>query len=356
MNIIAVQLEAFSDLTRLGVEGIDPEVYRAYHELEAQSYTGNLLTNIFAGGTVDTERSFVTGFPTVDSFRRDTGSYVRYFNEQGYYTEGSHSCYNWFYNRLNVNRYLGFQRYYYLEDRYGEMVGGKVAYDDKLIPDILKLFLEREEPDRPYFNFSVTYQGHGPYSAKELNWGGPLWSGEYDEESTWYIVNNYLSSVQDTGWWVDYLAKKLNKQDAPVVLVLFGDHKPWLGDNNSAWEDLGINLDTSTDDGYYNYYSTRYLFWANDAAKAMLGTDLVGEGPDVSPCFLMDLLFEQCGLGKGSNYMQAAHEVFSRATVVSTTGAYVENGVLTRDPSQEVKDALADLRIVQYYRKRHPEE
>ncbi len=355
VNVIAVQLEAFSDLSLLGIEGIDPEVYAAYHKLEAESYTGNLLTNIFAGGTVDTERCFVTGYPTVDNFRHDTGSYVRYFNDQGYYTEGSHSCYNWFYNRLNINRYLGFQRYYFLEDRYGEMVGGKVAYDDVLIPDILHLFQEREEPDKPYFSFSVTYQGHGPYSSTGLNWGAPLWNGDHDEESTYYILNNYLSSVQDTGWWVDYLAKKLNKESAPVVLVLFGDHKPWLGDHNSAWEDLGVNLDVSTPEGYYNYYATRYLIWANDAAKAVLGKEFQGEGPDVSPCFLMNLVFEQCGFGKGSRYMQAAEQVYERSPVVSSTGAFVEDGVLTWEPSPALEDALAELRIAEYYRKRHPE-
>ena len=355
VNIIAVQLEAFSDLSRMGVEGIDPEVYAAYHKLEAESYTGNLLTNIFAGGTVDTERCFVTGYPEVENFRHDTGSYVRYFNDQGYYTEGGHTCYNWFYNRQNINRYLGFQNYYFLEDRYGEMVGGKVAYDDTQIPDILRLFQERAEPDRPYFSFSVTYQGHGPYPTAALTWGAPLWDGAHELESTWYIVNNYLSSVQDTGWWVDYLAKKLNRESEPVVLVLFGDHKPWLGDHNSAWEDLGVNLDTSTTEGYYNYYATRYLFWANDAAKAALGVDLVGEGPDVSPCFLMDLLFEQCGLGKGSAYMQTAHKVFSLAGAVSTTGYCLENGALTTEPSPALREALAELRIAEYYRKRHPE-
>ncbi len=354
VNIIAIQLEAFADLGRLGIEGIDPEAYRPFHELEAQSYTGDLVTNIFAGGTVDTERCFVTGFPEVESFRWDTGSYVRYFNNQGYHTEGSHSCYNSFYNRLNINRYLGFENYYFLEDRYGPMNDGKVCYDYILIPDILRLYQERDK-DRPYFNFSVTYQGHGPYGSTELLWGDPLWEGEYSYDSTYYILNNYLASLKDTSLWINYLFRNLREDEDPVVLVVFGDHKPWLGDSNSAYTDLGIDLDTSEEEGFYNYYTTRYLFWANNAAKEVLGTELVGEGPAVSPCFLMDLLFEQCGFGKGSSYMQAAHALYELSPVANTSGAFVENGSFTRDPSQAVRDAMAELRIAQFYRKRHPE-
>lgn len=53
-------LEAFADFSRFtGVEGVDWEsAYGTYHALESESYTGNLITNIFAGGTVDTERAF----------------------------------------------------------------------------------------------------------------------------------------------------------------------------------------------------------------------------------------------------------------------------------------------------------
>ena len=65
--MIGIQLEAFNDLERLGITGISPEVYEKYHALEAESYTGNLITNIFAGGTVRTERAFLTGDVTLET-------------------------------------------------------------------------------------------------------------------------------------------------------------------------------------------------------------------------------------------------------------------------------------------------
>ena len=353
VNVIGIQLEAFTDLERMGFTGISEDVYAQYRALEAESYSGNLLTNVFAGGTIDTERGFITGYYTQDNYRKDTGSYIRYFNEQGYFTEGSHSCYDWFYNRKNINSYLGFQNYWFLENRYGEMAGG-IAADFILIPDILELYQARDK-SVPYFSFSVTYQGHGPYPMDSLTRGDGHWNGEYADEASYYILNNYIGSVKDTSKYLVQLTDALRNDAAPVVLVLYGDHNPWLGYSNSVYSEQNINLDTATQDGFRNYYSTRYMIWANEAAKQTLGNDFTGEGPDVSPCFLMNLLFEQCGWGGGSEYMQLTSEVMAETTVAHSYGYYLENGSLTSTPSEAVSSAMRKLKIAQYYRKTHPE-
>ena len=353
VNLIGIQLEAFNDLERIGFTGISEEVYAQYRALEAESITGSLVTNIFAGGTVDTERCFLTGFTQLDDFRRDTGSYVRYFKEQGYYTEGSHSCYDWFYNRRNVNAYLGFDRYWFYENRYAALANDRIALDDILIPDILALYQARD-PSVPYFGFSVTYQGHGPYTMTGLDWGDGYWQGEYDEEETYYILNNYLGSVQNTAENLTALTDALREDEAPVVLVVFGDHNPWLGYSNSVYNALNIDLDTATERGFYNYYDTRYLIWANEAAKRVLGNDFIGAGPDVSPCFLMNVVFEACGFGRGSAYMQLMEELRSYTGVVHTGGFYAENGTLSRTLSPGAAEVFARQQIAQYFRKRHP--
>ncbi len=351
VNIISIQLEAFTDLDRLGFTGISEDVYAQYRALEAESYSGNLLTNVFAGGTINTERCFLTGYTALDNFRSDTGSYVHYFNEQGYYTEGSHSCYDWFYNRKNVNTYLGFQNYWFLENRYGEMAGG-IAADFILLPDILELYQARDK-SQPYFSFSVTYQGHGPYATDKLTRTDGHWSGDGSEES-YYILNNYLASVKDTSAHLTDLVNALRTDEAPVVLVVYGDHNPWLGYSNSVYSGQNINLDTATEEGFYNYFGTRYMIWANDAAKKTLGSDFSGEGPDISPCFLMNLLFEQCGW-EGSEYMQLSSDVMDKTSVIHSYEKYLENGVFSSELTAEASSAVNRLHIAQYYRKKHPE-
>ena len=89
VNILALQLEAFSDFTTLGLDELE-YIYADYHALEDESYTGDLITNIFAGGTVDTERCFLTGYTRLRDYRQNTNSYVWYLRQQGYTVNGSH--------------------------------------------------------------------------------------------------------------------------------------------------------------------------------------------------------------------------------------------------------------------------
>lgn len=146
------------------------------------------------------------------------------------------------------------------------------------------------------FSFSVSYQNHGPYewtyTANET-YLDPETSG-FPEEAC-YVFNNYLHGVNITISAMTLLAQQLEELEEPVVLVLFGDHKPWGGNSNDAYYGIGASFDTTTLEGFYQYYSTPYLIWANSAAKETLGQDFRGEGGDFSPCFLMPELFEQCG-------------------------------------------------------------
>jgi len=352
VNIIAVMLEAYNDFTKFNVPGLSDSVYDAYHDLEAEGYSGNLLVNIFAGGTVEPERAFVTGFSTLGSFRSPTNSYAWYFKKQGYTVTGSHPSYQWFYNRLNVNANLGFNGYLYLENHYGALTGGGIAYDDVLFPELVRLFEENFSSGKPLFSFSVTYQGHGPYDDQTAWWGDDFVTGEDYTQAERNILNNYFGAIANTNSNLEYLADYFRTSDEPVVLVIFGDHNPWLGDGNSVYNTLGIDLDLTDETGFYNYFSTRYLIWANDAAKETTGCDFTGIGPDISPCFLMDEVFSQCGWD-GSAFMQAARTLKERVPVVNSAGLYVEDGKLTDTLTPEGAALLGDYNILQYYWRRN---
>ena len=343
VNIVGVMLEAFVDFSVYDQIEIAPEVYEYYHALEAESYTGNLLTNIFAGGTINSERAFLTGISSGDhNYRTKTSSYVWYLKSQGYQTSGDHPCYEWFYNRPNINEYLGFDSYRFAT-YYEQFCDGGVAYDYIFFPELTKSIVEQLESDDPLFSFSVSYQGHGPYSAETCRWGEvDDFVGNHDlspENRT--ILANYLGSVQDTQTHLAGLVDTLRDSEEPVVLVLFGDHKPWLGNGSSVYAALDLELSGKDKGTYYNYWATRYLIWANDAAKAVLGNDFVGTGPDISPCFLMSVLFEQCGWA-GDAYMQAVYDCWQELPVISTAGRYITaEGELTALLTRE-QQALAN--------------
>lgn len=353
VNFISIMLEAYYDFsTYEDIFSFEIDPYEFFHQLQGESCSGTLVTNIFAGGTIDTERCYITGSTELYEYRGTADSYAHYFSQQGYFTEFCHPGYGWFYNRQNVMEYLGFDSVNFFEGRYQMPEGVGIMRDDAFFPDLIKLYNEATADGTPYFNFSVTYQNHGPYAADYL----------YDEENeyiaqnglsdeSYNILNNYFWGIKLTDDSLREFISSFRDSSEPVVIVLFGDHKPWLGDNSTVYTELGIDLSRTTDESFYNYYCTQYTIWANDAAKEVLGCDFTGEGETMSPCFLMMKLFDLCSY-EGDSYMQALRELFESVDIVNSSGRYREDGLLTDTLSEGAREKLDKVLYMQYYRMR----
>ena len=355
VSVMGIMLEAFCDLTDFDFMADHPDAARVYdpwHALAEQGVSGRLLTNIFAGGTVDSEWGFLSGYSQHDDFRRDTDSYVWYLRDQGDQTFFSHPGYGWFYNRQNVNDYLGFQDSWFTENHYGALVDPTSAIyhsDDILVRELLAQLTQRTA-EGPCFSFSVSYQNHGPYESAYsagVEYFTPANSGMAAESC--HIWNNYLRGVDSTIQAMVQLTQGLEELDRPVVLVLFGDHKPWGGNGNSAYADMGLTFDLGTLQGFYDYYATPYLIWANSAAKEVLGSDFTGEGGDFSPCFLMPKVFDLCGW-TGPGFMQLARQVREITPLVHERGLYLSGGQITDALPQGQQDFVDRFLWAEYWR------
>ena len=355
VSVMGIMLEAFCDLTDFDFMADHPDAARVYdpwHALAEQGVSGRLLTNIFAGGTVDSEWGFLSGYSQHDDFRRDTDSDVWYLRDQGYQTFFSHPGYGWFYNRQNVNSYLGFQDSWFTENHYGALVDPTSAIyhsDDILVRELLAQLTQRTA-EGPCFSFSVSYQNHGPYESAYsagVEYFTPANSGMAAESC--HIWNNYLRGVDSTIQAMVQLTQGLEELDRPVVLVLFGDHKPWGGNGNSAYADMGLTFDLGTLQGFYDYYATPYLIWANSAAKEVLGSDFTGEGGDFSPCFLMPKVFDLCGW-TGPGFMQLARQVREITPLVHERGLYLSGGQITDALPQGQQDFVDRFLWAEYWR------
>jgi phosphoglycerol transferase MdoB-like AlkP superfamily enzyme len=345
VNVVSVMLEAYNDFSKFENIEFNKDIYKYFHELEKNSYSGELVTNVFAGGTINTERSFLTGYSSLINFRKNVNSYVRYFNEQGYKTEGSHPCYDWFYNRKNVNSYLGFDEYHFFEDYYYKFSDGKIPNDNILLNEIIKLY---EKSKKPYFSFNVTYQNHGPYSAEKTKTEYIISKG-YNKKN-YNIFNNYLEGIYDTTKELEKFINYFEKQNEPVVIILFGDHNPWLGENNSVYKDLGINIDLSTEEGFYNYYNTPYIIWANKVAKNVLDNDFKGNGNNISPNFLMNEFFKLANY-KGNEYIKISNNIKKSLEIIHIENKYKENNNLTSELSKKTYKNFQEFIKAQYYLK-----
>ena len=361
ITVVGIMLEAFSDMTDFPVLDEVPAIHKIYeplHELEERSVSGRLLTNIFAGGTVDTEWGYLTGYSEHEEFRSPVNTYVRYFKSQGYDALYRHPGYSWFYNRSNVNEYLGFDECVFNDTGFGDLISISDAlyHSDKVLVDYLLNDIDsRTETDDPLFLFSVSYQNHGPYPS-ETYWE------EYvtPEKNGWSmesccVINNYLAGIRSTVNEMCRMAEELEKRDEPVVFVFFGDHKPWMGNGNSVYTEMGINMDVSTLDGFYNYYATPYVIYANQAARDLLGNDFAEPGGDFSPCFLMAKVFDECGW-EGPGLMQLQREMRAVSPLMSSGGWRLSDGQLTAELEGAAADENDRYLRAQYYIETHLKE
>ena len=356
VDVIVVMRESYSDLSDLESTpgAIDFSCYDVYHAIAAEGLTGKLITNGFGGNTKNAERCFLTGNYALSEWRKPVNSYVWYLRAQGYRTEGAHPFNGWFYNRRNVNRYLGFEDYVFREDGFEELETGDHPVNDDLLYDRILEMYRASDPNRPYFHFAVTYEGHGPYHYTRND--DPTQFVNSDRKSNdGYAMNNYLSIAAHRDAELNDFVNALRETDRPVVLLTFGDHKATLGKdvNNfttAAYEAYGMNLDLSTAEGFENYFSTEYLIWMNDAAKQILGVDPAGRtGPTISPCYLMNVLFDTLAWGEGPAYLQAMEEELELFPVYSTRGRVSIEGALSTTIPGKYVDAYHRMQKLSYY-------
>lgn len=343
VNVIAIMLESYSDFSKYESIVWKDDPYKYFHKLQLESYHGNLITDVFGGGTIETERSFLTGYHNHPRYYKDTNSFVWYFDEQGYYTEAMHPIYGWFYNRRNVNEYLGFQNFDYYENKYS-----KISEYFFMDYDFFDFIIEGyENSTKPYFNFSVTYQNHGPYSDEYIEGNDIIEFKDSYDRKAFNIVNNYLSGIKRTDAAIEKLIEYFRNQEEPTVVVLFGDHKPWLGNDDIGYKMLGIDIDMKTPQGMVNYYETPYIIWGNDSAKDVFGDVFKGEGKTISPNFLMPELFNLMGL-KGNEYMQYINDLKQSVDVLNKV-YYKENGEYTNKLNDRNQELLKEYINVEFY-------
>lgn len=351
-NVICVMLESFSDFSQLDGISFAADPYAPLREIWAESEYGTLIVDTLGGGTINAERSFLTGYTYPHpAYRRPTASFAQFFASQGYQVEGAHPGHDWYYNRQNVNENLGFQDYFFMENYFSQFTEDEYAKDDVFFPGIWALYENRDRA-RPYFAFHVSYQNHSPYDAERLTRGEEYVARGTLSDGAYYTVNNYLAGISDTAAHIRDITDRFREQAEPVVLVFFGDHKPTLGAGNCFYDELGVNMNRGDlSEGFENYYSTPYWIWMNDAAREALHADPAGQGPVISPCYLMAEVFAACGW-HGTPYLNFLQKARETLPVVQSTGVYREDGAFCSEISENLEIVLENLRKMQYYLRR----
>ena len=374
VSVIMVMNEAFSDLTDAPAfrytEEDDPLPNLHALREEPHALSGYVVVPGFAGGTANTEFDVLTGMQTnalsaattsaMRVVNRNLDSLFRVFENDGYETAFCHPGNRWFYNRENVYRWLGAGETLFIEDMEAPAYKGRWVTDDYAAGLIEGAF---EAAEGPLFHFTTTIQNHMSYTADKY---GPDYafpptgiSGLSEEAET--LLSVYTEGVRDADAMLGRLWKYFGAQSEPVVLVYFGDHLPYLGNDMLAYRELG--LDAAAAEGEqrdpFSPYKTPYVIWANDAAAAVLDWDRAVESLDlpetVSACFLGAAVLELTGRGEESPWFAFLNQLRRELPVVQKNLCQLSDGSVTGQLTQEQRDLLQQWRKWSYYKLQYKE-
>lgn len=257
-NIIFVQLESFFDpYTVAGLEfSEDPIPY--WRELTQQYTAGALYVPSVGAGTANTEFEILTGmnldffgpgeYPYKTILKSTTcESIANNLKALGYTAHAIHNNDGTFYDRHIVFSQLGFDTFTPIEYMYDvERNVNGFARDEILVGEILKAMDSTGGEDVVY---AISVQAHGEYPSQRLEDEEPIFI-RYTDLDMQYAWSYYVNQIAEDDQFIKRLTEALEERGEPSILVLYGDHLPYM---NLETEDVEGGILTATE----------YVIWDN---------------------------------------------------------------------------------------------
>ena len=384
VSVILLMNEAFSDLTDQPMfnwaEETDP--LPNLHALQKDPHTlsGHIVVPGFAGGTANTEFDVLTGMQTnalsvtatsaMRVVNRNLDSLFRVFGADGYRTSFYHPGDAWFYNRENVYRWLGAEHEVFAKDMKNLEYKGRWVTDDYMAGLIEEEFETAVSEGRPLFNYTTTIQNHMSYTADKYGEGhtfAPVSTTTDISPETRAMLEVYIEGVRDADAMLGRLTAYFSEREEPEVLVFYGDHLPYLGDNQKGYAELGseVSIPENEREDILCSYKTPYVLWANDAAADTLNWSeavaalYLPEDGVLSASFLGSVLLDLTGRAGESPWfdflssLRRIAPVVQKKTYILADGSVLPQRILneqTDEASMELKDAVRKWRCWSYYK------
>lgn len=376
VHLIMVMNEAFSDITDSPAFTWAEDPLPNLHALrdDPHAVSGYVVVPGFAGGTANTEFDVLTGMQTnalsatttsaMRVVNRNLDSVFRVFGDEGYHTSFFHPGDDWFYNRENVYRWLGAAETVFADEMENLEYKGRWVTDDCVAALIEEKFAEAASGGKMLCNYTTTIQNHMSYTADKYGEGyafPPVTvSGVSEEVET--MLRVYAEGARDADAMLGRLADYFSRRPEPVVLAFWGDHLPYLGDNQLGYRQLGLDV-LPGPEGQENLaaYETPYVIWANDAAAEILDWDRavaaldLPENGRLSACFLGAALLELTGRGESTSWFAFLNDLRREAPVVQR-GVFMDmDGQILTEPGGALAEDLAKWRRWSYYKLKYKE-
>lgn len=344
-NVIAIQSESLWDPARMTNISLSEDPLSGMRGLGELFPSGVMVSPVFGCNTCIPEFEFLTGFSSVflkagsypysQYVHSATDSIAGTFKANGYRTYAIHPYNKYFYNRAKAYPLLGFDEFYGVQDMESPEKKGAYISDMEVTRQIIDIFERSEEPA---FIYAITMQNHGNYlqprydsfdvntesdiiSGRELAGLKDAVQGVYDADKAFMELVEYFKEVLE-----------------PTVIIIYGDHLPFLGDAISTYINSGF-LTSSDFAENPQIYETPYLIWANYDIGGNYTPRRVG------PAFLGIEAIKLAGVSETPwsirffDLFYKKHSGYQQLFVTDSAGEY------TQAPDEEM---LEDYRLIQY--------
>lgn len=240
-NLHILVLESFFDPVTLGEQWVPedplPEDFR---ELWEQTDSSTLMAPVFGGYTANSEFEMLCGFPVLQNavffegwLRNAAPCLPKLLADAGYRTIASHPNVPGFWNRNNAYPLIGFDEYLSKENFDMSDSVGTLLMDRSMYAQVYS-HIEKTVQDEPVFNYMLTYYGHLPYPSSEA-YPDKISAGQDS-----VLLHGYLNQIWYKSRDLMERIDILRREDPDALIVAFGDHLPFLGQNygvyTQAWD------------------------------------------------------------------------------------------------------------------------
>lgn len=240
-NVHLIVLESFFDPMSLGPDWVPEDPFPAeFRALWAEAGNSVAMSPVFGGYTANAEFETLCGYPVTENavffegwMRRPVPCLPRVLGEAGYRTVASHPNVPGFWNRTYAYQLAGFGEYYSkadfdTTDAIGSFMLDHAFYEQQYE----RLGPLQPEDGQPIFNYLLTYHGHLPFPKSDAYpdkvataQEAPLLHGYINQ--LWYKSRDLMARLE-----------LLRAEDPEALIVIFGDHLPYLDPNYGVYADV----------------------------------------------------------------------------------------------------------------------
>lgn len=339
-NILFIQSEAFFDPTVLGKNVFKKDPLAYFHSLQKENTTGQMITPVYGGGTINTELEILTGLSTnfipsvslgfQNYIDKSVNSAARIVRDQGYTATSIHTYHSWFYHRDELYQKLGFSSFQTSQTFKNAQLSDTTKFisDAEISKRIIQTVKETPTPD---YIYSVTMENHGPYDHPKNQFNDYATNLQL-ENGNKNILNTYAHNLVNIDHALKLLIESLKKLDEPTIVVFYGDHLPMLGDEMSVYKDANYIKNAETKDDYIKMHTVPLLIWSNYLPKQPYIT--------LSSNFLTPYVFELANIQMNTNFSYLADSIHKRQSVILPAKF--------QKKTKESKSFLANYELLQY--------